>query len=140
MSESAAWALQKAIHQALAADAQIAVLLGGPHIHDNAPQRVIFPYVTFGQSSSRDWGTSTEDGEEHVFTIHIWSRSGSRKQAQRISEAIRAVLHAAELALEDHHLVNLRHEFADVRRDADGETMHGVIRYRAVTEPIAQFV
>jgi hypothetical protein len=32
-------------------------------------------------------------------------------------------------------LVNLRHEFSEVRRDADGETSRGLVRFRAVTEP-----
>jgi hypothetical protein len=39
------------------------------------------------------------------------------------------------LPLSDHDLVNLRHEFAEVRLDPDGDTFHGIVRYRAVTEP-----
>ena len=49
----------------------------------------------------------------------------------------RAALHDQPIAVADHRLVNLRHEFSEARRDADGETYHGIVRYRAVTEPAA---
>jgi hypothetical protein len=52
-----------------------------------------------------------------------------------IVEAIKAVLHDQPLMLPDHQLVNLRHEFSEARLDPDGDTFHGVVRYRAVTEP-----
>ena len=50
-------------------------------------------------------------------------------------EAIEAVLDDAALALDGHALVNLRFEMAEARRDPDGITWHGVMRFRAVTEP-----
>ena len=37
--------------------------------------------------------------------------------------------------LTGHRLINLRHEFSEARRDPDGETTHGIARFRAVTEP-----
>lgn len=66
----------------------------------------------------------------------MWSRAAGRKEVRTILEAVRAVLHDAVLTLTGHRLVNLRHEFSDTRRDPDGETYHGIVRYRAVTEPI----
>jgi len=36
--------------------------------------------------------------------------------------------------LSGHRLINLRHEFSEARRDSDGETFHGIARFRAVTE------
>jgi hypothetical protein len=39
------------------------------------------------------------------------------------------------VTLVDHELVNLRHEFSEARPDPDGDTFHGIVRYRAVTEP-----
>jgi hypothetical protein len=44
-------------------------------------------------------------------------------------------LHDQPLTLVDHDLVNLRHEFSEARPDPDGDTYHGIVRYRAVTEP-----
>lgn len=104
-------------------------------VYDDAPQSAPYPFITLGQSVVRDWSTGTEDGAEHDLTLHVWSRSGGKKQVQEILEAIKLVLHDRPLALPDHHLVNLRHELSEARLDPDGDTFHGIVRYRAVTEP-----
>ena len=135
MAASASWALQRSIYQALANSLDLVTLLGGVRIYDDAPQAAIFPFITLGQSVIRDWSTGTEDGAEHSLTLHVWSRSGGKREMQEIIEAVRLALHDKPLMLEDHYLVNLRHEFSEARLDPDGDTFHGVVRYRAVTEP-----
>ena len=135
MAEVASWALQRGVYQALAGSLDLTTLLGGVRVYDDAPQAALYPFITLGQSVIRDWSTGTEDGAEHNLTLHVWSRSGGKKQALEIIEVIRAVLHDQPLALADHHLVNLRHEFSEARLDPDGDTFHGIVRYRAVTEP-----
>ncbi|MCB1504687.1 MAG: DUF3168 domain-containing protein [Hyphomicrobiaceae bacterium] len=127
--------LQKAIYQALRSGAEVLGLLGSAKVYDDTPQRTEFPYVTFGQSLVRDWSTGTEAGHEHVITLHVWSRAAGRKQVREIMAAIETVLHDRQLTVAGHSLVNLRHEFSDARRDPDGETYHGTVRFRAVTEP-----
>lgn len=132
----ASFALQQAFHARLTADAPLLALLGGPRIYDDVPQCAEFPYVTFGQSTERDWSTGSEDGREHTVTLHVWSRAHGRKEAVAVLAAARAALHDNSLTLVGHRLVNLRHEFSDARRDTDGETYHGTARFRAVTEPL----
>ncbi len=132
---SAAWALQKSIFVALTGDANVTGLLGGSRIYDDVPRGVDYPYVSFGQSTVRDWSTADEEGDEHIVTLHVWSRHNGRKQAHEIMGALREALHEAPLSLDGYRLINLRHEFSEARRDHDGETYHGVVRYRAVTEP-----
>jgi hypothetical protein len=134
MMSSAAFALQKAIFETLTNDAATLAALGGPRIYDDAPARVQFPFVTFGQSTARDWSTGSDDGYEHLITLNVWSRARGSKEAQVVLAAVRAALHDQDLAVSGHHLVNLRHEHSEVRRDGDGETFHGVARFRAVTE------
>ena len=68
-------------------------------------------------------------------TLHVWSRTGGKKQVHDIIEAIKSTLHDQPVTLVDHDLVNLRHEFSEARPDPDGDTFHGIVRYRAVTEP-----
>ncbi len=63
---SASWALQSAIFARLTADAVLTALLGGERMYDDVPVRAEFPYLTFGQSSDRDWSTGTDAGREHV--------------------------------------------------------------------------
>ncbi|MBC8014035.1 MAG: DUF3168 domain-containing protein [Methyloceanibacter sp.] len=135
MAVVASWALQRSIYQALANSSDLTALLGGVRIYDDAPKAASFPFISLGQSVIRDWSTGTEDGAEHSLTLHVWSRSGGKKQVQEIIEAIKAVLHDQPLLLADHHLVNLRHEVSEARLDPDGDTFHGIVRYRAVTEP-----
>lgn len=132
---SAAWSLQQAIFAKLIGDTTLTTLLGGPRLYDGAPQGSAFPYLTFGQSTARDWSTATDDGNEHILTLHVWSRARGASQTQAIMDAIRAALHDQPLDVDGHRLVNLRAEFSDSRRDPDGETTHGTVRFRAVTEP-----
>ena len=61
--------------------------------------------------------------------------ANGKRQANEIMGAIRTALHDQPLTLTGHRLVNLRHEFSEARRDPDGETTHGIARFRAVTEP-----
>jgi hypothetical protein len=132
---SAHWPLQLAIHQKLNTLPAVLALLGGAHIWDHVPRGASFPYVTFGITSEQDWSTGTEDGGEHILTLHIWSRAAGRHEVDEIADTIRSALHDQPLGLTGHRLVNLRHEFSDARRDAEKELYHGVLRLRAVTEP-----
>lgn len=136
MAASAAWALQKGIYQTLANDPGVTGLLGGANIYDDVPRTASYPYLTLGQSVARDWSTGSEDGMEHIVTLHVWSRAGGKKETQEILGKVQDVLHDLPIALADHHLVNLRQEFSEARQDPDGETYHGIVRYRAVTEPV----
>lgn len=131
---SAALALQQAIFSRLTTDSPTLAALGGPRIYDDVPARAEFPFMTFGQSTERDWSTGTDQGFEHTITLHTWSRARGRKEAQAVIAAARDALHDQELDLTGHRLVNLRHEYSEVRRDTDGETFHGIARFRAVTE------
>ena len=133
---AAAIELQKAVFAALASDAALVAALGGePRIHDHAPASVPFPYLTFGRVSVHDWSTATEEGSEHVFTIHVWSKEKGKTQAAAIMEMVRALLHDAALTLPGHVLVNLRAEFGEIRFDDDHDVHHGTVQFRAVTEP-----
>lgn len=132
---SAGFELQKAVHAALSSDPTLTGLLGGTQVYDDVPRGAAFPYVTFGQTTERDWSTGSDEGSEHLVTLHVWSRAHGRKETDLIAGAMKNVLHGAALTLAGFRLVNLRHEFSDAMRDPDGETFHGIVRYRAVTEP-----
>jgi hypothetical protein len=132
---SASWPLQQSVFAALAADSALTALLGAGRIFDDVPQGTPMPYITFGQATERDWSTGTDEGSEHILTIHVWSDARGKKETQEIVSAVRTALEGAPLTLSGHRLVNLRHELSETRRDPTGEAIHGVIRFRAVTEP-----
>lgn len=127
--------MQKAVFAALSGDGALIAALGGGGIYDHVPAHAPFPYVTLGRSASSDWSTASEDGAEHFFAIHVWSRAKGKMQAAAIMERVRGLLHDADLALAGHVLVNLRAESAEIRFDDDHDVHHGTIRFRAVTEP-----
>jgi hypothetical protein len=135
---AASGALQRSIYQALTSSPELTAVLGGDRIYSNPPPAPPLPYITLGQSVNLDWSTGTEDGTEHSLTLHVWSRADSTIEVHEIIQLIRMLLHNQPLTLDDHYLVNLRHEFNEARLDPDGETMHGIVRYRAVTEPMQQ--
>ncbi len=129
---SAAADLQKALFTALSGDAQLSALIGDK-VFDRAPADVAFPYLTFGRTSVFDWSTGTDSGTEQLFTLHIWSKAKGKKETLEIMEAIQDRL-AQPLVLENHHLVDLRFEYAEARFDDDLSVHHGLLRFRAVTE------
>ena len=131
---SPALELQQAVFAALSGDAALIAALGLDRIHDHAPASVAFPYITFGRSAVEDWSTTTEDGSEHLFSLHVWSKADGKKQALEIMELARAALHDAALVLTSHRLVNLRAEGSDTRFNDDHAVYHGVMRFRAITE------
>ena len=134
---SPALELQKAVFDTLAGDAALTAALGGARIHDHAPANVAFPYMTFGRTSIYDWSTGTETGTEQLFTLHVWSKAKGKKEALELMELARARLEAGGLTLAGQTLVNLTFEFAEVRYDEDLAVHHGLLRFRAVTEPDA---
>jgi hypothetical protein len=135
MPASAA-ALRAAIHGALKNDGPLAAMLGGAKIYDEPPREAALPYVTLGEAVVSDRSTATEAGDEHALTLHVWSRQGGHREAHLISGALLHALIDAPLAPEGQHLANLRFVAADIRREADGRTYHGIVRLRAVTEPV----
>ena len=135
MSASAV-ALRAAIRDTLAADTPLISLLGGAKIYDEPPRDAELPYVTLGEDVISDGSTATEAGDEHSLMLHVWSRQGGHREAHVLAGAVLEALIDAQLILDGHHLANLRFIVADVRREGDGRTYHGLVRLRALTEPI----
>ncbi len=133
---TATWALQTAIYARLIADPDLTSVLGGQKVFDHVPRGTQPPYVTFGITTERDWSTGTETGSEHEISLLVWSQNRGRRELQAVTDTLRDALHDAALSLTGHRLINLRHAFSELRREPDGETWRGLIRLRAVTEPL----
>ena len=127
--------LQKAIYGALNANAALIVALSGSKIFDHHPEKVAFPYLVLGRATNTDWSTSSEEGIEHLITIHSWSKKTGRSETWQLQQLIKSSLHDVDLLAQDHFIINLRLEFSEARRDAASGRMHGIMRFRAVTEP-----
>ena len=126
--------LQKAVFSALSGTSALTAAMGASRIYDNAPANVAFPYVTFGRTTAYDWATGTEDGTEHLFTLHVWSKTKGKAETLEIMAIVKQALHDSDLQLTGHTLVNLRSEFEEARFNEDLAVHHGILRFRAVTE------
>ncbi|WP_342642875.1 DUF3168 domain-containing protein [Rhodoligotrophos ferricapiens] len=138
MSKGAAFALQRALFDQLSLNAEIIEMVGADGIADDVDEHRRFPYITIGDIRTNDWSTQTRCGHEHQLTIHVWSRAAGRREVQDVMEAVDAALDQDLPSLDGHKLINLRPVFWHALRDPDGVTYHGVMRLRAVTEPLAQ--
>ena len=99
MTASTGWSLQRGMYQTLASSTELGALLGGTRIYHDSPQAATYPFISLGESMLRDWSTGTEDGAEHLLTLHVWSRAGGKKQVHDIIEAIKSALHDQPLML-----------------------------------------
>lgn len=137
------WEAQKAVYTALRTVAGLIALIGDGNsperarVYDNVPQGVwsdasqSFPgYVTVGDATAAEAGTKTTDAQELTITIHTWSRYNGKKELKQIMAAVYAALHDASLSVTGGSVVNLRWEFAESFLDPDGQTRHGVQRFR----------
>jgi hypothetical protein len=134
---SASWALQQAIFATLCASDDIKVVVGDPpRVFDTPPRGTAFPYIVIGDDTESDWSTATEAGSEHAIQVHVWSRADGRKEAKLVADAVRGALDGAELSVTGQTLIDIRYLETALTRDSDGETIHAVLRFRAVLEPV----
>jgi len=131
---SAANALLQAIHRRLSRDAALTAILGPEGIGDRLMPRADLPCIVFGDLETRDFSTSTEDGEEHFLTLEIWSDGEGRRQAQQIAAIAHGLLHNAALDIEGFSLVSLLQTSQRARREPKTKLYVCQMRFRAVTE------
>jgi hypothetical protein len=128
-------ALQKAIFARLSTDEGVTAQVAA-RIYDNVPGDTGFPYLTLGEARVEDASAGDDEAHEHWLSLNAFSRSGGRAEAKAILGAVHSALHDAALTLDGFVLVNLRFQSAETRRESDGATWRGTIRFRAVTEPV----
>lgn len=132
MSNDPSNELQQEILEELKADAAVAALVQ-TRVYDYVPSGTTYPYIAIGDDTLRDLGAHTFKGMEATINIHSWSRYEGRKQVKQMMEAIYDRLHEGELTLSGHTMVFCRFEFAEVMKDPDGSTHHGIQRFRVIT-------
>lgn len=130
-------ALRAAILTRLAADAELAALMGGSvRLHDEPPRAAEPVYAVFGDAAARDWSSDRSAGHEHEAAIVVWAKPGSAKSALDAAERIAALLHDAPLAPAGHRLVLLRVSALESARDERANLARATLRLRALTEVV----
>lgn len=125
-------ALQAAIYTAITEDAGIMARVTG--VHDYTPDMQALPYIEFGEIDALQWDSKTFTGFEHRVSLHVWSRSRSRKEAHEILGLLYELLHRATLSVDTHDLVLIVFDFRTTLYEPDGKTIQGIIRFKALTQ------
>ena len=134
-AHTASDAVRKGVAAALIDDSGLAQTLGGPKVFDHPPDRLRPPYIVIGRTVASDWSTSGDEGEAVVLFLHVWTKGEQRDRNHAAQADVRRAL-TTEPELDGHHLVALRHELSETRRDPSTGHVHAVMRFRAVTEAL----
>lgn len=129
---SPANALLTAVYDRLAGNATLLSLTGGG-IHDRRLERIDMPYLVIGSVETADFSTGSEGGLEITIVLEAWSAT-SRREAEVMADAVRGLLHEADLNLAGAELVSLRHRRTVSRREAKTALFVAEMRFRAVVE------
>lgn len=138
-ASDATFAVKAAIRALILADATLAAALKGQKVVDDAPSSHPTPYVSF-DTRSNDWSTASEDGQEVLIDINVWTQAASQTPetaaGRDIMASLRRVLHTANLTLASpFHSVLIRVEnMIGPYRDPDGTTMHGIVSVRVLAD------
>lgn len=123
-----------AVYAALNGSAGLAAQLGGAgRVYNGVPSGAPAPYVTLGDLTANDYGSTLVDGQEHSLEVHSYIEADSPRALYEIMAEVRAALHEATLSPSAGTLANIRQEFSSVMRDPDGVSFHAVQRFRIVT-------
>ena len=125
---------QSALIEILKADLTLVDELGGKKIYDHVPSKMCFPYICLAKMQVQDWDTSSDQGIEYYFDLHVWSKQRGRNESYRILSHIKRLLDNQNLPLEMQNLVNLSWQFSEIERDDEARCYLGIIRFRAVSE------
>lgn len=126
-------AAQQAIFTALNGNVSATVYDDAPALPSGMPLEN-FPYVVIGDDTATPWDTDDTLGAEMTISLHIWSRAAGMKEAKDIAGEIYALLHRAALTVTGYTAIDCLYEFSQFMRDPDGETRHGVLRYRVTMQ------
>ena len=128
--------LQQAVFAHLTGDTALSALLGGAKVHDRPPDGAAMPYVTLGMTRAFNADTASEKAQEHLFTLHIWSSAGGRKEAMLVADAVRLRMESLPSVSGTMRIISVRSQGEDIEHDPDLRAFHGMLRFRAVTEPV----
>jgi hypothetical protein len=117
---------QQAIFTALSGNITGGVYDDVPYMPEGMPASN-FPYTVIGNDTQIAWDNDTDLGAEITVTMHVWSRGAGFKECKVILGEIYAILHRATLT-------EAGYKFSQTMLDPDGETRHGVTRYRLTVQ------
>ncbi len=131
--------LQRVVYERASGDSELALIMGHElaEFYDYVPEDAVLPYISYQLIQSDEDDTTTTTGFVTTFALHVWSQAEGSREAHRIMQRLYQLFHLkTDFTLELYRLINLTYTFSEVLRDPDGQTYHGVIRFRAVLDSL----
>lgn len=127
--------LQKAVLEALLADAEVAAVVGD-RVRDGRPLAGDAAQITFGPSDYTPDDMDCIAARVETIQLDCWVRDSTKRlhPARALADKVKAALHGADLALDTHALANLRVVGVRAMMDPDGLTSHGIVTVEALVE------
>ena len=95
-----------------------------------------FPYCVIGNDTMVDWSNDTFTGAEVTVTLHFWSRANGFAQVKGLMAQAYTLLNRAALTKAGYDVVDCLWQFSDALSDPDGQTKHGIQRYRLTIQDV----
>lgn len=108
---------------------QIAAVLPGIVSGAQPPANGPLPYIQFGQSEVTD---DFVLGHSLILEVHTWSAAEGPHEVKQFQGAIRDALHDHNFTQDEWLFTCVREDQARTFLDVDGETWHGVQRFRTL--------
>jgi hypothetical protein len=137
MTTDSLFKTQAAVYARLTAAAGLTAQLaqGADSIMDDVPDNSAFPYIVIGDMTARAMDTQGTTGREVTAAIHSYSRGRGMKDIKSIMSAVFDVLHNGNLSVSGQTIILCQEISAEAYLEGDGETRHGIQRFRIITEP-----
>jgi Protein of unknown function (DUF3168) len=133
---SAEEALEAAILESLAKDADVTALLGDPlRVMGTGGPTPAFPYLEVTRHESSDASAADAEASEHRIDLAVTCRDSSGVQVKAAIAAMRAALGEAEFAMTGWRCVLLVPLFSDAARSGI-QMWRGLLRLKAVVEAV----
>jgi len=109
----------------------------GRAVFDDTPENEVFPYITMGALTGRDWSDKFTPGQEVQITVHIWSQYAGKKEVLAIGdEVVQAITKQPPLSLAGFNAVVDELDSHNVIMDIDGFTRHAILTFKYLIEEV----
>jgi Protein of unknown function (DUF3168) len=102
-------------------------------VYDRVSVDQVYPYVTIGESVAEHSDTLREQSVDIEITVHVWSRQGGFQECQQIMLAAKDALDRETFSVQEFQWVTTIWTYAQTLREPDGDTRHGILRFRILT-------
>lgn len=120
--------VQEAICDILGSDAVLTAAVEG--VYESVPEGSAFPYVQIGEFLETKDAVFERDGRNVLGTLHVWSQYEGQAECWQIISLIGDLIDETTPSVDGATVELCEVEQAQVLRDPDGRTRHGVVQIR----------